>query len=85
MKLVGEYLKLNLLVTMPVIAEGGGGVVWPAACLQVSVEAQVLGVTLAGPPEVVRGTLADAAHVRTVIRTLLSVLDVALKKRGKTY
>ena len=69
---------------MPVIAEGGGGVVWPAACLQVSVEAQVLGVTLAGPPEVVRGTLANAAHVRTVIRTLLSVLDVALKKRGKT-
>ena len=39
MKLVGEYFKLNLLVTMPVIAEGGGGVVWPAACLQVSVEA----------------------------------------------
>ena len=72
-------LALAAHAVSPVVAERGGGVVRPAAGLQVAVEAEVLGAALAPPAEEVGRAAADAAHVRALEVALRGVLDVALE------
>ena len=82
--LPGVALALSADAVAPVVAEGGGGVVGPAAHLQVAVEAQVLRVALAPPAEEVRSALADPAHVRAVARALVGVLDETLEQQQRS-
>ncbi len=84
--LPGVALALAADAVASVVAQGGGRVVGTAAGLEVTVEAEVICVTLASPPEKVSCTLADPAHVGPVSRALWSIFNVSLRKgSGQTF
>ena len=75
----GIALALSADAVSPVVAQSCGGVVRPAAGLEVTVKAEVFGVTLTRPTKVVWCALANSTHVRAVVRALCCVLDVPLE------
>ena len=75
----GIALAFSADAVSPVVAESCGSVVRPAAGLEVTVKAEVFGVTLTRPTKVVWCALANSTHVRAVVRALCCVLDVPLE------
>ncbi len=78
--LPGVALALAADAVASVVAQGGGRVVGTAAGLEVTVEAEVVGIALTSPPEKISCTLADPTHVGPVSRALWSIFNVSLKK-----